>query len=230
MNWTKVELRPIEIVKLFFICYWFELNQSGIETLMGNSIKYTSSPFELNQSGIETETTFASYKLFSNFCLNWTKVELRLPVLIDGDPHRYCDGFELNQSGIETFISFSTCLIVSMSFELNQSGIETLGRFLPPPCPRLQFELNQSGIETVCSSYDGYGVVIMVWIEPKWNWDLWYLSHPYLKHKFCLNWTKVELRPPPDNIMPKGAGPKFELNQSEIEIYTPFLNIIYIRK
>jgi len=151
----------------------------------------------LNQSGIETLYTWP-HSGTPVRGLNWTKVELRLPVLIDRDSHRDNDVWIEPKWNWDDFYKCFSCHCF-FPFELNQSGIETPSLLSKErTCRSGQFELNQSGIETLSI-----------------------LRHLHLPLA-CLNWTKVELRRTMIGLLLQGSPCLFELNQSGIETFIWF--------
>ena len=127
LNWTKVELiqdRKERIYILDVLSVWIEPKWNWYVT-KGSFPVASSSRFELNQSGIDTYILYFKTSLDGEYCLNWTKVELRqvcIPFLF----RLLSFLFELNQSGIDTYQHMLQYVEWTLLFELNQSGIDTL--------------------------------------------------------------------------------------------------------
>jgi len=194
------------------------LNQSGIETFhwYQDALNHLLQ-FELNQSGIETQYSLGLSHT-TGYSLNWTKVELRQrPILVD--------------------LKLRECL-----FELNQSGIET---DYPLYVAAGKLSLNWTKVELRLPFSDSLSILQhLVWIEPKWNWDV-IVRVPYFEIYYmfelnqsgietnqsvllrtyftsvCLNWTKVELRLKISVFKLDFFIFLFELNQSGIETKYP---------
>ena len=125
LNWTKVELRP-QYLHIFRMSQVRSLNWTKVELRhnWGDVPPIFSTKFELNQSGIETLLYLLLPRawLWLSFELNQSGIET---ICLDN-----CIWYKSPYVWIEPKWNWDFCvailLLLSFLFELNQSGIETL--------------------------------------------------------------------------------------------------------